>query len=67
MRLVWSDAANTMIEVTLLEGETLGHLIGPTDPWSTTRVPADPGNFEYQQIYEQQLPVEPYSQPQEPK
>jgi hypothetical protein len=56
MQLVYTNAESTLIKVTLSEGESLGHLVGP----ATAFVPVDPANVDYVAIVEQKLVIEPF-------
>jgi hypothetical protein len=59
MQLSYTNEHASSVKVTLDEGETLGHLAGPT----TAFVPLDPANTDYAAIVEQKLTIEPYVPP----
>jgi hypothetical protein len=59
MELVYADADETTINVTLDAGETLGHLVGPT----TAFVPTDPMNVDYDAILAGDFDIAPYAAP----
>jgi hypothetical protein len=54
MQLVYSNPEQTTIQVTLVEGESLDDLIGPT----VAHVPTDPLNRHYAEILEQGLKID---------
>ena len=62
MQLIYTSAANTTIQATLDDKESLGNLTGP----GVFYVPTDPANAEYAEIVEQDYKVEPYVPPPEP-
>jgi hypothetical protein len=59
MQLVYSNPEETMITVTLDEGESLGDLIGPT----VAHVPTDPLNRHYEEIVEGNYTIQAYVGP----
>jgi|KBSSwiS6_1023812.scaffolds.fasta_scaffold11573_1 hypothetical protein len=63
MELVYTNAANTTIQATLDDKETLGNLTGP----GVFYVPTDPANAEYQDIIANNYKVSPYEPPPVPE
>lgn len=63
MQLVYGNDTKTVINVTLADGETLGHLAGPV----TASVPTDPANTDYARIVAEGIEPEPYVPPPQPK
>ena len=59
MDLVYTNAEHSSIKATLLDGEVLGHFIGPIECF----VPTDGGNREYGDILERGLTINPYVAP----
>jgi hypothetical protein len=62
MRLIYTSAANTSIEATLDDKETLGNVSGP----GVFFVPTDEGNAEYAEIVAEGMKVEEYVAPTPP-
>jgi hypothetical protein len=62
MQLIYTNAESTLIKVTLDEGESLGHLVGP----ATAFVPIDLANADYAAIIEQKLVIEPSEKSDDP-
>jgi len=64
MQLVWRNAEQTLISVTLAAGDVLGAVVGPIDG---ATVPADPNNREYQEIQRLGLTIAPFVPPPPPE
>ena len=59
MQLIFANEEETSIQVTLDEGESLGHQHGPV----VCFVPIDPANAEYAAILAGKFPILPKEQP----
>jgi hypothetical protein len=62
MQLTYTNEHENSIKVTLDEGESLGHLVGP----ATAFVPVDLANADYAAIIEQKLVIEPSEKSDDP-
>lgn len=62
MNLIFSNATNTTIQATLVEGDTLGNVSGP----AVIFVPVAPGNAEYEAILAGGFPIAPFVAPVAP-
>jgi len=63
MELIYTNEQQTSIQSTLVEGENLGNVSGPT----VIFVPVDPANNEYQAILESGQPIDAYVPPPVPE